>query len=293
LVDVDWVGQNTDKAGLDASVADEVAGHGVGLAEDAVSAAVKQTVKQACVERQVAKAEGGGYCAVLADKDLNGVREHRAQNQDEEVEMKHAGEDDLRSDSANELEQWERRGANTRGRQAVNGDRSGQVGRLQTGLRDQPKMEVVFLRREILRQKRADFFGSAAAEVGDEKKDSGTVLGDWLYERLTIRFRKVLLCFPSLTMPCMKVVHCFWLIEAEKIETAGMRNWIPRPQTRAFSFSDRGGALAGLVFTQSCMANSGEPQGRSGWFGGSACEAHASLEGHSTPTRTPQDQPAG
>ena len=92
--------------------------------------------------------------------------------------MKHAGENDLGPEPANETEQREGRGAHAGGAKAVNGDFGGQVSRLDARLCDQAQVEVVFFAREVLRQQGADLFGSAAAEVGDKEEDCGANLGD-------------------------------------------------------------------------------------------------------------------
>jgi len=118
--------------------------------------------------------------------------------------VKHAGEDDARPEAANQLEQGECRGSDAGGAETVNGHMERQVNNWNARFCDENQVDFVFVAREILCQQGEDSFGAAASEVGDEEQDSGPSLRGEGYERLSIRNRKVLLCFASPAIRCSR-----------------------------------------------------------------------------------------
>ena len=143
----------------------QVCGHGAGLANHAIGMAVEQAVEQARIAGQRSIGEGGRYGTVLADQHACGGREKGSQQQNEEIEVRHSGEDDVGFELPHEAKEAKGAGADSDGSQCVDGDPWRWSGRGGIGLSDESQVEIVLLPRQASGQQGCNLLRAAAAEM--------------------------------------------------------------------------------------------------------------------------------
>ena len=89
----------------DSKLTGEFQGHCRRLADDTVRTAVKQPVEQARVAANIPKGLRRCKSAILANQYACPAREKRAQQQHQQVQMRHAGENNLRLEPPNQAQQ--------------------------------------------------------------------------------------------------------------------------------------------------------------------------------------------
>lgn len=182
---IDGVGEDGDPIRAEMKLAGEVLGHGGRLADDAVGVGIEEAIEQAGIGGRSAGGERGGESGVLADEDASARRKEGTKQEDEEVEMRHSGEDEIGAETANQAEQRQRGRADTRCAEGMDGDPGGNIcggG----GLRDEAEVQVVLFAGQASGQQRGDLLGAAAAQMRDEQKNSETLGHEWMDGNVSI-----------------------------------------------------------------------------------------------------------
>ena len=92
------------------------------------------------------------------------------QQQDQEIEVSHAGEDHVGADAADETKELERAAARTAGGKTMDRDVARKRGDGIGGLRNQAEMEFIFGGGKVAGQQFGNALRAAAAEVRNEQR---------------------------------------------------------------------------------------------------------------------------
>src|SRR5579862_2035372 len=117
--------------------------------------------------------ERGGHGAVLADKDARAEREKGTEQQNQEVQMSHAGKNYVGPQLPYETQETKSSVANPACAKRMNNHPGGNRARVVRSFGDQSKVKIVLFSGQVFCEQGGHMYRAATAEMWDKKQNSG------------------------------------------------------------------------------------------------------------------------
>ena len=138
------------------------------LANDAIRTVIQKSIEQPGTTAVPVDGQSCGDGSVLPDQNACLPREEGAQKQNQGIEVRHAGKDEVRLEPVNEAQQLESCQAHPRRVEGVDDDALREMIGFRAVLSDERQVQHIFFARKASRKLRRHLFRAAATKMRDQ-----------------------------------------------------------------------------------------------------------------------------